>query len=169
MWFGIYQRLRFPFAKLFNLYMFSFAEHIEYQVHIPFGILIAALIIPPIAYGLSAMLVLRRALGQDIIPLLRGSRKGKVAQLMSRSSLPFPLLYSIRSLFGNVSRSLTMIIGIAVASMAIILGGVYQDAYDMIGFMCHYFFRCQTVNTASLTKTPLKCYNIIRSPLKTSG
>lgn len=120
----------YPFAKLFNLYMFSFAEHIEYQVHIPFGILIAALIIPPIAYCLSAMLVLHSSLGQDIVPLLRGSRKGKVAQLMSSSSLPFPMLYSIRSLFGNVSRSLTMIIGIAVASMAIILGGVYQDAYD---------------------------------------
>jgi len=120
----------YPFAKLFNLYLFSFAEHIEYRVQMPFGILLAALIIPPIAYGLSAVLVLQRSLGQDVVPLLRGSQKGKVARLMSRSSLPFPLLYSIRSLFGNISRSLTMIIGIAVASMAIILGGVYQDAYD---------------------------------------
>ena len=122
--------LCYPFAKLFNLYMFSFAEHIEYQVQIPFGILLAALIIPPIAYGLSAMLVLRRALGQDIVPLLKDLRKGKVAHLLNRSSLPFPILYSIRSLFSNISRSLTMIIGIAVASMAIILSGVYQDAYD---------------------------------------
>lgn len=56
--------LCYPFAKLFNLYMFSFAEHIEYQVQIPVGILIAALIIPPIAYGISAMLVLLRALNQ---------------------------------------------------------------------------------------------------------
>lgn len=122
--------LCYPFAKLFNLYMFSFAEHIEYQVQIPVGILIIALIIPPISYGVSAMLVLRRALGQDIVPLLKGSRKGKTARLLSRSSLPFPLLYGIRSLCGNISRSLTMIVGIAVASMAIILGGVYQDAYD---------------------------------------
>ena len=122
--------LCYPFAKLFNLYMFSFAEHIDYQVQVPCGILLAAVIIPPIAYGLSAMLVLRRALGEDVVPLLRGSRKGKVAHLLSRSRLPFPLLYSIRSLCSNISRSLTMIIGIAVASMAIILGGVYQDAYD---------------------------------------
>lgn len=122
--------LCYPFAKLFNLYMFSFAEHIEYQVQIPVGILIAAVTIPLIAYGVSAMLVLRRALSQDIVPLLKGSRKGKVARLLSESRLPFPLLYSIRSLCGNVSRSLTMIVGIAVASMAIILGGVYQDAYD---------------------------------------
>ncbi len=136
--------------------MFSFAEHIEYQVHIPFGILIAALIIPPIAYGLRAMLVLHRALGQDIVPLLRGSRKGKVAQLMSSSSLPFPLLYSIRSLFGNVSRSLTMIIGIAVASMAIILGGVYQDAYDMIRFMCHYFFSLSDRKYSKLDKNTVE-------------
>lgn len=122
--------LCYPFVKLFNLYMFSFAEHIEYQVQVPVGILFAAMLIPPAAYMLSAMLVLRRALNQDIVPLLRGSRKGKVAHLLSRSKLPFPLLYSIRSLCSNVSRSLTMIIGIAVASMAIILGGVYQDAYD---------------------------------------
>lgn len=136
--------------------MFSFAEHIEYQVHIPFGILIAALIIPPIAYGLRAMLVLHRALGQDIVPLLRGSRKGKVAQLMSRSSLPFPLLYSIRSLFGNVSRSLTMIIGIAVASMAIILGGVYQDAYDMIGFDVSLFFSMSDRKYSKLDKNTVE-------------
>ena len=122
--------LCYPFAKLFNLYMFSFAEHIEYQVQVPVGILIAAIAIPPVVYSLSAVLVLRRALAQDIVPLLRGSRKGKVARLLSESRLPFPLLYGIRSLCGNISRSLTMIIGIAVASMAIILGGVYQDAYD---------------------------------------
>lgn len=122
--------LCYPFARLFNLYMFSFAEHIEYQVQIPFGIVLAALIIPPLAYGLSAMLVLNRALSQDIVPLLKGSRKGKAAHLLGRSRLPFPLLYSIRSLCSNISRSLTLIIGIAVASMAIILGGVYQDAYD---------------------------------------
>lgn len=150
--------LCYPFARLFSLYMFSFAEHIEYQVQVPFGIVLAALIIPPIAYGLSAMLVLHRALGQDVVPLLRGLRKGKVAHLLSSSKLPFPLLYSIRSLCGNISRSLTMIIGIAVASMAIILGGVYQDAYDdmldnkvpkaMMGGQYEYGFTdFQSVNT----------------------
>lgn len=122
--------LCYPFARLFNLYMFSFAEHIEYQVQIPAGILIAAVIIPPIAYGVSAMLVLGRALGQDIVTLLKGSRKERVARLLSGSRLPFPVLYSIRTICSNISRSLTMIVGIAVASMAIILGGVYQDAYD---------------------------------------
>ncbi len=122
--------LCYPFSKLFNMYMFSFAEHIEYQVQVPVGILIAAVLIPPAAYGVSAMLVLLRALDQDIVPLLRGSRKGKAARMLNRSRLPFPLLYGIRSLCGNISRSLTMIVGIAVASMAIILGGVYQDAYD---------------------------------------
>lgn len=124
--------LCYPFAKLFNLYMFSFAEHIVYQVKVPVGILISALLIPPTAYGASALLVLARALGQDIVPLLKGSAKGKTAHMLSRSRLPFPLLYGIRSLCGNISRSLTMIVGIAVASMAVILAGVYQDAYDEI-------------------------------------
>lgn len=122
--------LCYPFAGLFNPYMFSFAEHIEYQVQIPVGILIAAPLIPPAAYGASALLVLRRALGQDIVLLLKGSRKGRTVRLLSKSRLPFPLLYGIRSLCGNISRSLTMIVGIAVASMAVILAVVYQDAYD---------------------------------------
>ena len=143
--------LCYPFAKLFNLYMFSFAEHIVYQVKVPVGILISALLIPPTAYGASALLVLARALGQDIVPLLKGSAKGKTAHMLSRSRLPFPLLYGIRSLCGNISRSLTMIVGIAVASMAVILAGVYQDAYDdmldnkvplaMMGGQYEYGFR----------------------------
>lgn len=143
--------LCYPFAKLFNLYMFSFVEHIVYQVQVPVGILIAALLIPPTAYGASALLVLARALGQDIVPLLKGSAKGKTAHMLSRSRLPFPLLYGIRSLCGNISRSLTMIVGIAVASMAVILAGVYQDAYDdmldnkvplaMMGGQYEYGFR----------------------------
>lgn len=71
--------------------------------------------------------------------------------MLSRSRLPFPLLYGIRSLCGNISRSLTMIVGIAVASMAVILAGVYQDAYDdmldnkvplaMMGGQYEYGFR----------------------------
>ena len=143
--------LCYPFAKLFNLYMFSFVEHIVYQVQVPVGILIVALLIPPTAYGASALLVLARALGQDIVPLLKGSAKGKTAHMLSRSRLPFPLLYGIRSLCGNISRSLTMIVGIAVASMAVILAGVYQDAYDdmldnkvplaMMGGQYEYGFR----------------------------
>lgn len=143
--------LCYPFAKLFNLYMFSFAEHIVYQVQVPVGILIAALLIPPTAYGASALLVLARALGQDIVPLLKGSAKGKTAHMLSRSRLPFPLLYGIRSLCGNISRSLTMIVGITVALMAVILAGVYQDAYDdmldnkvplaMMGGQYEYGFR----------------------------
>lgn len=143
--------LCYLFAKLFNLYMFSFAEHIVYQVQVPVGILIAALLIPPTVYGASALLVLARALGQDIVPLLKGSAKGKTAHMLSRSRLPFPLLYGIRSLCGNISRSLTMIVGIAVASMAVILAGVYQDAYDdmldnkvplaMMGGQYEYGFR----------------------------
>lgn len=76
------------------------------------------------------MLVLLRALGKDVVPLLSGAQKSKTVRMLSRSKLPFPLLYGIRSLFGNISRSLTMLVGIAVASMAIILAGVYQNAYD---------------------------------------
>lgn len=105
--------LCYPFSRLFNLYLFNFAEHIEYQVQVPVMIVIVSLIIPPSAYGLSAVGVLQRALSKDIVPLLRGAQRSRVARLLKNSRLPFPLLYSIRSLFGNLSRSLTLIVDVS--------------------------------------------------------
>ena len=40
--------LCYPFSKLFNLYIFNFAEHINYSVKLPVGILIIALALPPL-------------------------------------------------------------------------------------------------------------------------
>ena len=122
--------LSYPFSKLFNLYIFNFAEHIEYSVKMPVGILIIALVLPPLAYGASAALVLCRALGKDIVPLLRGEQRSRTAGLLRKSRLPLTILYGVRSLCGSISRSLTMFVGIAVASMVIILSGLYQNAYD---------------------------------------
>lgn len=40
--------LCYPFSKLFNIYIFNFAEHINYSVKLPVGILIIALALPPL-------------------------------------------------------------------------------------------------------------------------
>lgn len=122
--------LCYPFSKLFNLYIFNFAEHINYSVKLPVGILIIALALPPLTYGASAAPVLCRALGKDIVPLLRGEQRSRTVGLLRKSRLPLTILYGVRSLCGSISRSLTMLVGIAVASMVIILSGLYQNAYD---------------------------------------
>ena len=44
--------------------------------------------------------------------------------------MSFKWLYNIRIVLANISRSLTLLIGIAAATMAVVLSGVYQDAYD---------------------------------------
>ena len=122
--------LSFPFSKLFCAYFFSFAEHIDYTVSIPFPILALAIPIPPAVYSLTAFAVLSRTLGSDVIPLLKGTKKSRTAHLLTNSDMKLTLLYNIRAAVSNPARSLTLLAGIAAASMAVILAGVYQNAYD---------------------------------------
>lgn len=122
--------LSFPFSNLFCIYFFSFAEHIDYTVKIPFTILALALLIPLAAYSLTAFVVLSRTLRSDVVPLLKGTKKSRVSHLLTDSNMKLTLLYNIRAIASNIARSLTLLVGIAVAAMAVILAGVYQNAYD---------------------------------------
>ena len=122
--------LSFPFSNLFCLYFFSFAEHIDYIVKMPFAILALVLLIPLAAYSLTAFIVLSRTLGSDVVPLLKGTKKSRISHLLTGSNMKLSLLYNIRAIVSNTARSLTLLVGIAVASMAVIMAGVYQNAYD---------------------------------------
>ncbi len=122
--------LAFPFSRLFCFYFFSFAEHIEYTVKMPFAILALALLIPLAAYSLTAFIVLSRTLGSDVVPLLKGTKKSRISHLLMGSDMKLTLLYNIRAIASNIARSLTLLVGIAVAAMAVIMAGVYQNAYD---------------------------------------
>ena len=122
--------LSFPFSNLFCIYFFSFAEHIDYTVKIPFLILALALLIPLAAYLLTAFVVLSRTLRSDVVPLLKGTKKSRISHLLTDSNMKLALLYNIRAVVSNIARSLTLLFGIAVASMAVIMAGVYQNAYD---------------------------------------
>ena len=122
--------LAFPFSKLFCIYFFSFAEHIDYTVKMPFAILVPALLIPLAAYSLTAFAVLMRTLGSDVVPLLKGTKKSRISHLLTGSNMKLALLYNIRAIASNTARSLTLLVGIAVAAMAVIMAGVYQNAYD---------------------------------------
>ena len=122
--------LSFPFSKLFCMYFFSFAEHIDYTVKMPFMILALALLIPLAAYSLTAFIVLSRALRSDVVPLLKGTKKSRISHLLTGSNMKLSLLYNVRAIVSNTARSLTLLVGIAAAAMAVIMAGVYQNAYD---------------------------------------
>ena len=54
----------------------------------------------------------------------------KKSRIFNGSNAKLPVIYSIRSLTINGFRSLTFVIGIAIATLCIVLGGSFEDAYD---------------------------------------
>lgn len=65
-----------PFSRLFGAHLMSFAEHIEYSIKMPWGLLAAALLIPVAVYTLTACAVLSGSLYSDAITLLKGKKAG---------------------------------------------------------------------------------------------
>ncbi|MBR1383916.1 MAG: ABC transporter permease [Ruminococcus sp.] len=119
-----------PFSRLFGVYLMSFAEHIDYGIKMPWGIVVMALLIPLAVYSLTAFMVLSGSLNSDAVTLLKGIKSGRISHVLKNSNINFKWLYNIRIVLANVSRSLTLLVGIAAATMAVVLSGVYQDAYD---------------------------------------
>lgn len=118
-----------PFSRAFCNFYFKDAEYIDYAVKIPYHLMLAAVLIPIAVYGLVSYLVLQGVLQSDIIPLLRGIGKEKVSGILRKSSAGLSFVYNIRAVTLNGFRSITMVIGIAIATLCIILGGSFQDAY----------------------------------------
>ncbi|MCR5119140.1 MAG: FtsX-like permease family protein [Lachnospiraceae bacterium] len=119
-----------PFAKLFCIYMFTFGEYIEYTPHIPPAILLIAVVIPPVVYCGTAILVIGRCMNDDVVLLLKGGGKGKISHALRTSKMKFLWLYNIRTVLANKGRSLTLLVGVTVATMAVMISGLYQYAYD---------------------------------------
>lgn len=122
--------LSIPFSKVFCEFFFGDAEHIEYVIRYPALLSLIAMLLPLLAYSLVSWLVIIHALRGEIVPLLKGLKRSKTIRIMRECNAPLKLIYNIRSLFANGFRSVTMIIGIAVATLVIVLGGSFEDAYD---------------------------------------
>lgn len=119
-----------PFSKAFCGFYFGDAEYIDYVVKMPWKFIGIVLLIPIVVYGLVSDLVLRGVLKQEIVPLLKGMQKEKTPKLLNDSSAKLSLIYNIRSVVLNGFRSITLVVGIAIATLCIVLGGSFQDAYD---------------------------------------
>lgn len=140
-----------PFARAFCAFYFHDLEYTTYRVIIPWKLAIAALLVPIIGYGLVSVIVLNGALKSDVVRLLRGQQKEKNVHIFRNSRASVALTYNLRSVWINGLRSLTLVIGIAVATLCIVLGGSFEDAWDnllenkvpsaMLGGQYEYGFR----------------------------
>ena len=119
-----------PFSKAFCSFYFADAEYIDYAVKMPWKFIGIVLLVPILVYGLVSYLVLCGVLRSEIIPLLKGIREEKTSKILNGSSAKLSFIYNIRSVMRNGLRSITLVIGIAVATLCIVLGGSFQDAYD---------------------------------------
>ena len=119
-----------PFAKLFCEFYFQDMEYTEYQVVMPWKLVGVAVLFPIVVYGLVSYLVLNKALKADAVSLLHGLQKEKNVHVFRNSQANLKLVYNVRAVFMNASRSITLIIGIAVATLCIVLGASFQDAWN---------------------------------------
>ena len=119
-----------PFSKAFCGFYFGDGEYLDYTVKMPWLTLLVAVLIPVVVYGLVSYLVLSACLKSDIVPLLREQKKEKTARICRNSNRSTGWIYTVRSIWLNKARSLTMVIGIAVATLVVVLGGSFQDSYD---------------------------------------
>ena len=119
-----------PFSKAFCGFYFGDGEYLDYTVKIPWLTLSVAVLVPIVVYGLVSYLVLSACLKSNIVPLLREQKKEKTARICRNSNRSTGWIYTIRSIWLNKARSLTMVIGIAIATLVVVLGGSFQDSYD---------------------------------------
>lgn len=119
-----------PFSNAFCSFYFGDAEYIDYIVKIPWKLMILALLFPVITYGVVSYLVLCGVLESEIVPLLKGFRREKSVGVLKDSQAKTGLIYNVRAVLINRFRSITFVIGIAIATLCIVLGGSFQDAYD---------------------------------------
>ena len=74
-----------------------------------------------LVYGLVSVLVLNQALKTDAVSLLCGLQKEKTVHLFRNCRGSVAFIYNVRTVFINGLRSATLVIGIAVATLCIVL------------------------------------------------
>lgn len=143
--------LSIPFSKVFCEFFFADAEYLEYQVQYPVRLTAVALLVPVVVYALVSFVVLQLTLQSDVVPLLKGLKKSRVVRVPGGKEASLSLIYNLRCVLSNGLRSLTLVTGMAVATLVILLGASYEDAYQnlirekvpmaMLGGKYEYGFR----------------------------
>ncbi|MGG7176727.1 ABC transporter permease [Clostridium paraputrificum] len=115
-----------PVAKLIFFKLEKYP--VNYVFPIDKGII--SLLVPTIAYLIAAIVTVRRLLKADAISLLSGDikRKKRKTKLFTESRLHFSNKYKLRMLLGNLSRSLVVILGVAIGGVVMLYGFICMDS-----------------------------------------
>ena len=118
-----------PFSRAFSAYFFNDLDSFPYSVRYSIVIMGIAFFLPIIFNIAVTVIITSVLLRRDASVLMKkGKTAGKVRKLLSGSDLKFKTVYMFRVLVGNPVRTLVFIIGMTVASMIILLGGMCQDS-----------------------------------------
>ena len=118
-----------PFSRAFSAYFFNDIDSFPYSVRYSAVIMVIAFILPIVFNVAVTVIVTSLLLSRDASLLMKkGKTVRKVRKLFSGSNLKFKTVYMLRVLVGNPVRTLVFIIGMTVASMIILLGGMCQDS-----------------------------------------
>ena len=90
---------------------------------------IPAMIIPVVAYMITATLNVLRILKMSVTDMLSGrSNKGKESHLLVQSGMNFKRKFRIRALFNNYVRTLVAILGIVISGLVMCVGLMMNDS-----------------------------------------
>lgn len=122
-----------PFTKLFAEFYFQDFEVIPYRAAAPVGFIIAVLLAPVILYWLASYLILYKQLKEDVVKMLRGEAGRKRARhILTKSRLDFKWVYMLRVACSNISRSITVVLGLWAACFCVLLGGMMYDSVNEV-------------------------------------
>ena len=103
-----------PFSRGFSWYFMQNLEQIPYEVAYPVWIAVICLFVPALLYLAASVLVLNGKIRMDVVPLLKGGGKShRVSRILRHQKGSFQKTYAVRVLLGNLSRSITFLIGMA--------------------------------------------------------
>ena len=103
---------------------------IKYHVTLPYVMI--SLGVPTVAYVLAIYITAMKTMSLDVIYMIKGlGKQGKKRRLrMADSRLSFRTKYRIRAIFGNLSRSLVVIFGLALGGLLLAFGYACVDSID---------------------------------------
>ncbi len=118
-----------PFSKAFAAFFFNDLDSFPYSVKYRISYMLIAFILPVVFNTVVSLLVTSRYLRKDASILMKkGKAVRKVSHFLNGSDLRFKTVYMLRTIIGNPVRTLVFVIGMTVASMIILLGGMCQDS-----------------------------------------
>lgn len=118
-----------PFSKAFSAFFFNDVDSFPYSVRYKPTYMITAFILPVVINTAISVIVTSVLLGKDASVLMKkGKNLKKVRKFLRDTKLKFKTVYMLRVLIGNPVRTIVFILGMTIASMIILLGGMCQDS-----------------------------------------